>query len=313
MRADGKVVKNVDPMYSLAPYFMRHRYDAQNMITVSVPYENIHNYVLDARKRGYKISHLAVVMAAFVRTVSEFNQINRFVVNSKIYAHNTLTAGMVVLRPGEGDPSMSKMKFDLYDTIFDINDNITNYISANDKEDSNNSSDKLFKVLLSMPFLVRFGMAILRWLDKVGLLPRAIIDASPFHNSIVLTNLASIRTNHIYHHVYGFGTTSMIIAMGNNVDTPAVEKGEIVIKKMMPLGIVMDERIATGCYFARAFARMQQYLKDPTLLEVPPETVNVDYEFEGLSERFKTEKTKEKERRAKEKAEKKAAKNKSKQ
>lgn len=307
MRADGKVVKNVDPMYTLAPYFMRHRYDAQNMITVSVPYDNIHEYVLDARKRGHRVSHLAVVMAAFVRTVSEFNQLNRFVVNSKIYAHNTLTAGMVVLRPGESDPSMSKMKFDIYDTIFDINDNINNYISENNKADSNNSSDKLFRILLSMPFLVRFGMAILRGLDNLGWLPRAITDASPFHNSIVMTNLASIRTNHIYHHVYGFGTTSMIIAMGNNVDTVAKEKGEIVIKKMMPLGIVMDERIATGCYFAQAFARMEQYLKNPALLEVPPEKVNVDYEFEGLSERFKTEKTKIKEQKAKEKAEKKAA------
>ena len=50
MRADGKIVKNVDPMYTLAPYFMRHRYDAQNMITVNVPYDNIHDYDIDARK-----------------------------------------------------------------------------------------------------------------------------------------------------------------------------------------------------------------------------------------------------------------------
>lgn len=38
-------------MYTLAPYFMRHRYDAQNMITVNVPYDNIHDYVIDARKK----------------------------------------------------------------------------------------------------------------------------------------------------------------------------------------------------------------------------------------------------------------------
>jgi hypothetical protein len=40
---------------------------------------------------------------------------------------------------------------------------------------------------------------------------------------------------------------------------------------------------------------MQSYLKNPTLLETPPETIKVDYEFEGLSERFKSEKTKAKE------------------
>ena len=66
---------------------------------------------------------------------------------------------------------------------------------------------------------------------------------------------------------------------------------KIVAMKLMK----MDERIASGSYFAKAFAKMQSYLKNPTLLETPPETIKVDYEFEGLSERFKSEKTKAKE------------------
>lgn len=309
MRKDGKLVKNVDPMYSLAPYFMRERYDAQNMITVYAPYEPVHNYVIDARKRGYKISHMAVILAAYVRTLSEFNKLNRFVVNSRIYAHNDISVGMVVLRPGEADPSMSKMKFDLFDTVFDINDNINSYVEANNKVDSSNDSDKIFKILLKIPaFVFRFALGCLRVMDKHGLLPKAIIEASPFHNSLVFTNLASIRTNHIYHHVYGFGTTSIIMAMGNNVEVPTRKKGEIIFENMMPLGVVMDERVASGSYYARAFARMQEYLKNPVLLETPPEKVNVDYEFETLSERFKSEKTKQKEAKAKAKAEAKAAK-----
>ena len=188
MRADGKIVKNVDPMYTLAPYFMRHRYDAQNMITVNVQYDNIHDYVIDARKRGIKLSHMTVVMAAIVRGFSQFPQLNRFVVNSKIYAHNELTAGMVVLRPGEGDPSMSKMKFDIYDTIFDVNDTINEYVEANNKEDSSNSSDKLFKVLLKMPFLVRIGMAILRGLDNLPLSLYLSAESLPQAREIIEDN-----------------------------------------------------------------------------------------------------------------------------
>ena len=78
MRADGKRVKNVDPMYTLAPYFMRHRYDAQNMIKVTVPYEPIHDYVIEARKNGHRISHMSVVLAAFIRTISEFPRAEPF-------------------------------------------------------------------------------------------------------------------------------------------------------------------------------------------------------------------------------------------
>ena len=286
MRADGKRVKNVDPMYSLAPYFMRDRNDAQNMITVNVPYAPIHEYVLRARKAGHRMSHLAVVIAAYIRVAAKYPQLNRFVVNSRIYARNELTVGMVVLRPGASDPTMSKMKFDLADTVFTVNDRVNEYVEANDKAESRNSSDRIFRVLLSLSVLVRFGMAVLRLADRHGLLPKKIIDASPFHNSMTITNLASIRTNHIYHHVYNFGTTSMLVAMGNCVHTPKIERGELVVEKDLPLGVVMDERIATGSYYAKAFSELAACLKNPELLEKEPEEINADYEFETLSARF---------------------------
>ena len=308
MRADGKRVKNVDPMYTLAPYFMRNRSDAQNAITVTVPYDNVHNYVLDCRKKGFKTSHLAVVIAALVRTVSEFPELNRFVVNSKIYAHNELKIGMVVLRPADNNPSMSKMKFDLYDTIYDVHDKIESFIAENNKSTSNTKADKLFKLLVGCGPLMRFVLGLIRLLDKYGLLPKIITDLSPFHSTAVITNLASIRTNHIYHHVYDFGTTGMVMAMGNNIETPKMKGGEMVLQKEIPFGIVMDERLADGHRYAQAFASLQKYLKDPTLLETAPETVKVDFEFEGLSERFKSEKTKKKEAKKAEKARRKAEK-----
>ena len=145
-------------------------------------------------------------------------------------------------------------------------------------------------------------------MDKHGLLPKIITDLSPFHSTAVITNLASIRTNHIYHHVYDFGTTGMVMAMGNNIETPKMKGGEMVLQKEIPFGIVMDERLADGHRYAQAFASLQKYLKDPTLLETAPETVKVDFEFEGLSERFKSEKTKKKEAKKAEKARKKAEK-----
>ena len=35
----------------------------------------------------------------------------------------------------------------------------------------------------------------------------------------------------------------------------------------MPLGVVMDERIASGHYFAQAFALIKKYLANPQLME----------------------------------------------
>ena len=109
-------------------------------------------------------------------------------------------------------------------------------------------------------------------MDKHNLLPRSIIEASPFHTSLTISNLASIRTNHIFHHTYNFGTTSVFVAIGNSREVPKRDKnGEIYFEKCMPFGVVMDERICSGSYFAMAFRKFSKYLSDPSLLEVPPD------------------------------------------
>ena len=42
------------------------------------------------------------------------------------------------------------------------------------------------------------------------------------------------------------------------------------------MGVVMDERICGGHYFAQAFSRMKEYLTHPELLEQPPRCINPD-------------------------------------
>ena len=81
-----------------------------------------------------------------------------------------------------------------------------------------------------------------------------------------MTNLASINTNYIYHHLYDFGTTSIFIAMGKIVPDYRNNRDD---RRVMPLGIVMDERIASGHDFSRMMVKIKRYLKDPTMLETP--------------------------------------------
>lgn len=276
MRADGKRLKNVDPMYAVAAYIMDKRIDSMNMITIDIPVEPIQNYLNEKRKNGVNISHMAVILAAYLRTLSEYPELNRFVVNKKIYQRNEIAVGMVVLQTGKLDGTMSKMFFNPDDTIFNVNDTINRYVEENRDAPENNGTEKMIKILLSVPGVLPLGVAFFKWLDKHGLLPKSIIDMSPFHMSLGITNLASIRTNHIYHHCYEFGTTSMFLAMGNTREVPRRKGGEIIFEKCMPIGVTMDERICSGSHFAVAFRRMKQYLKNPELLETPPQKINVE-------------------------------------
>ena len=110
-------------------------------------------------------------------------------------------------------------------------------------------------------------------MDRLGILPRKIIDLSPFHTSLFITNLASIKTRSIYHHCYEFGTTSVFVCMGKPEVAFGREPGKR--KKVLPLGIVMDERICTGVEYARFAVTLRQLLMHPERLEGPAETVSV--------------------------------------
>lgn len=278
MRADGKKVKGADPMYAVAAHIMSKRSDSMNMITLDIPIDPINKYLNDKRKDGKNYSHLAVFITALVHTIAEYPALNRFVVNKTIYARNELAIGMVVLKGGKIDShgTMNKIYFEPGYNIDDVENAIQSYIEKNRAEGDNNGTDKIIKILTSIPGLVRFAVCLFKGLDKFGLLPKAIIDASPFHISAVVTNLASIRTNHIYHHVYDFGTTSLALAMGNMREVPKRNKGEIVFERCMPIGLVMDERIASGSYFALAFRRFRKLLEDPQLMETAPQNIKED-------------------------------------
>lgn len=270
-RADGKRVRKADPMYTVVPYIMDKRNDAMNMCTVDIPVEPIQDYINDKRKEGIRLSHMSVVMAAYLRTVYEFPLLNNFIVNKKIYTHKEFKVAMVVLKNlATQEETMSKVEFELDDNIFEVNEKMGAYVEENRQVSAVNNTDKMIKFLVSLPGLLLVGVSLFKFLDRYGLLPKFIIDLSPFHASLTLTNLASIRTNHIYHHIYNFGTTSVFIAMGKNREVAKKRNGEIVFEKCMPLGVVMDERICSGIYFAAAFRKFRQYLEDPSLLEEKP-------------------------------------------
>ncbi len=277
MRADGRRLRNTDPMYRVAAHIMDKRVDSMNMTTIDIPYEPLQEYINKKRKEGINISHMALVIAAYLRTAAEYPEINRFVVNKKVYARNEFAVGMVVLKSlKDHNGTMSKMYFKPENTIFDVNNIINTYVAENQAAPEKNGTEKIIKFLLSIPGLLTVGVGLFKFLDKHGLLPKAIIDMSPFHMSLGITNLASIRTNHIYHHCYEFGTTSVFMAMGNLREIPKRKGKEIVFERSLPIGVTMDERICSGSYFASAFRCMKKYLANPELLETPPETVIED-------------------------------------
>jgi len=270
MRCDGRKVRQDEPIYFLIPYFLTHRYDAMNMITVDIPEEPLRSYMNQKRKEGHPVNHMALLITAYLRTLDKYPDLNRFIGGRTIYEHVDKTVSMVVLKPGGGE-SMNKIELADSDTLFDVQKKIESFVDVSRNEEDDQSLDKVIHVLLKLKPLLGFLMAILRFADRHGLLPRALVKASPFHASMLISNLASIRTNHIYHHVYEFGTISVSVTIGTMHEVPKRTSEGVRFERCIPLGVVMDERIASGLYFANAFNYFRKLLSKPEQLEKLPE------------------------------------------
>ena len=267
MRPDGVRVKNTTAIVSAIPYIMPKRYDAQNYITEYADMEILRRYIHEKRREGVRIPYMAVILAAYFKAYQENPKINRFIMNRRIYQRNHFCVSFVILKnraDGTPDETSVKLFFEDGDDIFSINRKIEEAVAKNQVAAHNNNTDKFANFMFSLPVLPALVMGFVNLLDHCGLLPRRIIDLSPFHTSLFITNLASINTSAIYHHCYEFGTTGVFVCMGKPVANYI--SGEYR-KKLIPLSVVMDERICTGHEYALFWATLRRYLRHPELLE----------------------------------------------
>lgn len=137
-----------------------------------------------------------------------------------------------------------------------------------------NKTDNLVNILNIIPNgFILFVVKFLKFLDKHGIMPKAVIKASPFHTSVFLTNVGSLGIDSIYHHIYNFGTTSLFFSMGKKKKSYIYEEDEIKEEKCITIAFVGDERICDGHYYATSFKQLNKYLKRPELLEKPPKNI----------------------------------------
>lgn len=279
-RADGRVLKEVDPIVALTPYLMPMRCDAQVILNYKVDYERLARYIVQKGNEGYKFTFMELLIAAYVRTVSELPEINRFVSNKRLYARTQLTASFALLKETQEADAIEentvKCHFDPRDTIYDVAERVNNAIEQNRREEADNATMKVAKLLLR-PALANTVVFLARVLDRYGVLPKYIMEASPFHTSLFITHMGSIGMPAVNHHIYNFGTTSLFLSLGSvERQTVIGSDGKAVRKRYLPIGITADERICAGAMYARMVNRMMHYLNNPELLETPPETVRFE-------------------------------------
>ena len=280
-RPDGKRLRDVDPIVQITPYLMPMRCDAQVFLQHKMDYEKAARYIAEKNRQCEKITFMQIIAAAYVRSVSQLPELNRYIFNKQYYARNNCSISYVVLTDPQNNESSevtARIEFDLTDTIFDVRDRM---IAAQEKireEEDDAFLTKLAGALLKIPGLATGIVGLYRLLDRYGLAPGFLIRELPFYSGLFITNNASIGLNHVWHHIYNFGSVSMFIGMGNILKEAITDsEGKTRMKRWLPLGMTADERMCSGAHYSAFFASMIKYMDDPALLEAPPESVRFDF------------------------------------
>lgn len=276
-RCDGRVIKTLNPFSKMVPYLMKDRNDAQVFYEDKISIESVEEYIKSKKEQGIQISHMEVIIAAMARVAQERPELNRFVMNRRIYARNKICVSLALKKTLDDEAIETTVKFYIKptDTIFDISKQIREVVEENKKVTTSNSADKLAAAIMSLPnWLIKSVVAILMWMDKHNMMPKSMVETSPMHTSFFITNMGSLGIDSIYHHIYNFGTTSIFLAMGAKKEeiNPATGLKE----KYISFKFVNDERICDGLYYARSFALFRRYINNPEKLEVPIENPKQD-------------------------------------
>ncbi|MBQ6799014.1 MAG: hypothetical protein IJP11_07235 [Oscillospiraceae bacterium] len=282
-RPDGRRVRTLDPLSYMTAYIMVNRNGASNSFRESLDITDTDRYIRRRRREGMtQLTITQIYLAAYCRVVARYPALNRFVNGQQVYTRDgDIVFSMVIKREMSttGEETSIKLHLTPYDTLDTVSEKLASAIKQA-KNETSNDFDKTAGALKAIPGLfLKFTVWLLKTMDYFGLLPKFLLEVSPFHGSVFFTSMASLGIPAIYHHLYDFGNLPVFCCLGGKYRKPVLmDDGSLVERTFMDLNVVCDERICDGFYYAAAMKYFKRLMLHPDLLEKAPEVVNPDQE-----------------------------------
>lgn len=282
-RPDGRKIRTLAPMAQITAFFQVERNTCSNLFEESFEITQIDRYIRQKRREGLKdfgITH--VLLAAYVRGVARYPQLNRFISGQKVFSRGEdIQYCMVVKKEMSVDSPDTSIKVHLTprDTAEDVYRKLNAAVEGvKATQELDSSLDSLIMHLNLIPSVVlKFTVWMLKLLDYFGLLPRFLLELSPFHGSLFFTSMGSLGIPPIYHHLYDFGNLPVFAAFGcKRRANEVLQDGTVVQRKYVDVKFVLDERIVDGYYYATFFKYYRRLLAHPEILDTPPEEIVQD-------------------------------------
>ena len=281
-RTDGRRIRTLPAMSMVTPYIMVERQDASNLIADSIEITQVERYIRAKRKEGYSSFGIVhVLLACYCRGIAKYPAINRFLSGQKIYSRgDDIQFCMTIKKEMSTDAPDTVIKLHLtpHDTAIDIYNKMNVEVEKVKNTPLDSDFDNTAGALSLIPGVVlKFVVWLLKLLDYFGLLPKFLLEVSPFHGSVFFTSMGSLGIPPIYHHLYNFGNLPVFCAFGlKRRELEMQEDGTLVQRKYIDLKMTTDERIVDGFYYATFLKYFKRLMRRPEQLDSPPEEVVKD-------------------------------------
>lgn len=270
-------VKTISPMSAVIPFIMVNRTGSQNFISDSVDIEKVEKYIKEKQAQGMQnISMMHVMIAAYIRLVSQCPALNRFIRGQRVWTRKNVEVSLTIKKEMSLDSPDTVVKITLppsatlEDVYTALNNEIVSY-----RANPGGDFDDTARAFTRLPGLIfKFAVASLRFLDYFGLMPKAIAKVSPFHCSYFITSMGSLGIPPIYHHLYDFGSCPVFFSFGAKRRAYEIDNTGLVRRRQyMDFTFVLDERICDGYYYASALKLLKNILKNPWQLDEVPTVI----------------------------------------
>lgn len=271
-RKDAKRVRNITGMMQISMDLKPQRSVSDVYINQKMDLTTLSKYIEKKKKEGSDITFFHAFVTAIGKTIYNRPKLNYFVANRHIYEHNDVVISFVakVSFEDHAEEMMILIKVDPEDTIETISKKIRDKVeSIRNKKEEKTGANSAIDILAKLPNIIRVPLVgVLKWTDKVGILPSSLVEDNLYYSSIILSNLGSIKCGAIHHNITDFGACSTLATMGEIKDEEVLmPNGKKEIRKLCEFGINLDERIADGYYFAKSVKVLQYIFDNPELME----------------------------------------------
>ena len=268
-RSDGDLVKEVDAVRRMMPYIMRGRNE-------SIVYHTTQWDVTGARvwlrafnraratKAQATLFHLAAY--AIVKTFYARPGLNRFVSGGRIYQRRGMWISFAIKTTlADGAPLRTvKLYFPENETFDEYIDRIAEAVKTGRSEKESRIESEV-RLLTKLPGpVLQILLAAARGLDRLNLLPAALLTPDPMYASIFMANLGSIHIDNAYHHLYEYGTCSFFCVLSDAKPTVVTDRsGRSQVRLILQPYWSFDERINDGFYCMKSLEFMRRFIEDP--------------------------------------------------